>query len=395
MPAVQDSRIFPLRIILGGCISLEQQIAGVCESSLMDQVKNEDEIVNWVVPNWRNEDQVVVANDERLPRLTLIVRGYRLELNVKQSTIPNAGYGVFLKCTSLMKRPGGLPMGPFELKAGELLDLGVYGPLRPSDAKRKAVFLAKDFIFSHKCEEWAFEGDLGNQIDITDDVTGDIHEEAKSHILAYVNENSNMDRVCVRAEHDAEGSVHYLLGCHHQSQESFYVQVDDDNETEIFVDYLDEYEKVRMRKGYSILPDGEKKDSLLKEIANDDVEYVEGMNSSGAVDVEACVDFLTELVLKEGFGSGKTVERTFIVAAILQRRAKRFLTSRNEDDHGVNMKKVFECSVKLVSLLLTMIRDDGELKRLHADGNADKVLVHALKTYFSAHDFSELSKRLI
>jgi hypothetical protein len=388
MPTVPEARIFPLPIILGGCISLEQQVGGACGSPLMGQVKNEYEFINWVVPNWRQES----TSPQSLPRLTLIVRGYRLELYVKQSTIPKAGYGVFVKCTSLTKRPDELPIVPFELKAGELIDLGVYGPFRPSDVKRRAVFFAKNFIFSHKCEEWAFDGEMDNQIDITDDVTGDIHDEAKAHILAYVNESSDMDRVCVRAEYDAEGNVHYLLGHGHQCQGSFFVPVECDDEMEIFVNYLDGYEKVRVRKGYSFLPAGDKKDELLEEIANDDVEYVKEMNASDAVNVEACVHFLAELVLKEGFDSGNTVERTLIVAAVLQRRAKRLLASRDEDGPKVNMKQVFENSLKLVSLLLPMIHNEhGELKRLHAEGNVDKFLVHTLRTYFSAHEFSKLS----
>jgi hypothetical protein len=116
------------------------------------------------------------------------------------------------------------------------------------------------------------------------------------------------------------------------------------------------------------------------------------MNTSDAVDVEACVHFLAEFVLKDGFDSGNIVERTLIVAAVLQRRAKRLLASRDEDDPKVNMKKVFENSLNLVSLLLPKIHNEhGELKRLHAEGNVDKFLVHTLRTYFSAHEFSKLS----
>jgi hypothetical protein len=287
-------------------------------------------------------------------------------------------------------------MGPFKLEAGELVDLGVYGPFRPSDMKRRAVFFVKNFIHSHKCEEWAFGGESDNQVDITDDVTGDIHDQAKGHILAYVNENNDDDHVCVQAIHDAQGSVHYLLGHEHQCQGSF-IMPSDNMEIEIFVNYSDGYEKVRVRKGYSFLPNGKKKNELLEELANDDVEYVKDMSESDSVDVESCVDFLSELVTKESFNLCGAVSRTLLVAAILQRRAKQILITQTEDDHGVNMRRVLECSSKLVSLLLTLSVDgkDNEIKRLQADGNFDKVLANLLRIHFSADDLSNFSEMMV
>ena len=382
--------MLPLPLILGGCISLEQQVGGTRESVLMKQLRNQYEYLNWIVPEMRYEESAENGDGIRLPRLSLIVRGYRLVFYVKQSSIPNAGYGVFLKCKPLTKGPDGRPMGPFVLEAGNLVDMGIYGPFRLQDKKLQAVFFAKNFIFSHFCEEWVHQaGDSRYQLDITDDRTGEIHDEAKKHILAYVNESSVLDRVCIRAEHDAEDNVHYLLGHEHQSQGSFTVP-SDGSEIEVFAHYLDGYEKVRIRKGYSFLPDGEEKNRLLEEIASEDVDDIGVMNGYDAADVKAVLSFLSEQFLNDKVEcSSKLVGRLLVVAAVLQRRARQL---RCENDSNLHLE---EDSRKLVSLLLTMVPDeDGQMKRLQADGNVDEVLLSVLKMNFSAAEVSKIATKL-
>jgi hypothetical protein len=389
--ALTEPRVLSLPLILGGCISLEQQIGGKYDSALMKQLRNQYEYLNWIVPEMRHEESVVNGDGIRLPRLTLIVRGFRLMFHVKPSSIPNAGYGVFLKCIPMTKGPDGRPMGPFMLEAGNMVDMGVYGPFRLQDKKLQAVFFAKNFIFFHECEEWVHQaGDSRYQLDITDDRTGEIHEEAKNRILAYVNESSALGRVCIRAEHDAEDNVHYLLGHEHQSQGSFTVP-SDGSEIELFAHYLDGYEKVRIRKGYSFLPYGEEKNRLLEEIANDDVDDIGVMNGYDAADVKAVLGFLSENFLIDDTVecSSKIVGRLLVVATILQRRVKQL---RCENDSNLNLQQE---SRNLVSLLLTMIPDeDGKMKGLQADGNVDEVLLCILKMNFSADDVSKIAKKL-
>jgi hypothetical protein len=171
----------------------------------------------------------------------------------------------------------------------------------------------------------------------------------------------------------------------------------DYTEMEIFVNYSDGCERVRLRKGYGFLPDGKKKNELLEELSNHDVEFVKCMYESYSVDVKSCYDFHFELVSKERFNSSNVVERTLIVAAILQRRAKRILDSRTEDDHGVNMRRVLVCSSKLVSLLLALswYDEDGEIKILQASGNVDEVLTNLLRNNFSADVLSNLSEMMV
>jgi hypothetical protein len=74
----------------------------------------------------------------------------------------------------------------FVLKAGELIDLGIYAPFRIQDKKPEAVTFVKNFVHSYKIEKWAFNAtDIRYQLDIT--ATGNLHAGAKLHIPAYVN----------------------------------------------------------------------------------------------------------------------------------------------------------------------------------------------------------------
>ena len=259
-----ESQMLPAALVRGGCVRYDQELGPERQGSQLGH------FWNWITPDMRHED-FVEMDGVCQPRLTLVVRGYRLELNVRESSIAGAGNGVYVSCTPLFDEDGS-DSEPLVLKAGELVDLGLYGPFRVQDKKIKAVFKAKNFIFSHICEEWAFEsGDSQYQVDITDDITGDIHSEAKKRIFAYVNESDLDEHVCIHAEHDAEGSVHYLLGHSQQSQGSLVIP-SNGVPMEVFVSYGDEYELVRLRKGYSFLDDGAEKDRLLQEIANEDID---------------------------------------------------------------------------------------------------------------------------
>jgi hypothetical protein len=165
----------------------------------------------------------------------------------------------------------------------------------------------------------------------------------------------------------------------------------DGSEIELFAHYLDGYEKVRIRKGYSFLPYGEERNRLLEEIANDDVDDIGVMNGYDAADVKAVLGFLSENFLIDDTVecSSKIVGRLLVVATILQRRVKQL---RCENDSNLNLQQE---SRNLVSLLLTMIPDeDGKMKGLQADGNVDEVLLCILKINFSADEVSKIAKKL-
>ena len=140
---VPDSQMLPFPMVLGGCLSYEQQNGGTTnESSLLDDAGRLIHFWNWITPDMRYED-FVEMNSVRMPRLTLVVRGYRLELNVRESSIAGAGNGVYVSCTPLFDENGS-GSEPLVLKAGELVDLGLYGPFRLEDKKLEPVFFVKE-----------------------------------------------------------------------------------------------------------------------------------------------------------------------------------------------------------------------------------------------------------
>merc|ERR1712060_79204 len=88
--------------------------------------------------------------------------------------------------------------------------------------------------------------------DITDELTGEVHEEAKSHLLTYVNECSSKVIPTVYAHHSPDGSIHYLFGIPHQGllknpleREAQLKYFTHGQEIEIFINYGKEYDAVR------------------------------------------------------------------------------------------------------------------------------------------------------
>jgi 4-amino-4-deoxy-L-arabinose transferase-like glycosyltransferase len=77
---------------------------------------------------------------------------------VKQSTIRKAGLGCFVRCTELSKSRN----SKFDVQLGELLDVGVYAPLRDEDKKTTTIFNLKNFVHSYAPEEWVFGSADGN-----------------------------------------------------------------------------------------------------------------------------------------------------------------------------------------------------------------------------------------
>jgi hypothetical protein len=389
-----ESQMLTAPLVRGGCIRYDRQTS--------PERQDDSQILghhwNWISPDMRYEDFVEESGSVCQPRLTIAVRGYRLELTVRESSIAGAGNGVYVSCTPVCGGETGSNTQPLVLKAGQLVDLGVYGPFRLEDKKKEAVFFAKNYIHAHKCEEWAFEfGDSQFQVDITDDVTGDIHEEAKNRIFAYVNESNVDGSECIHAEHDAEGSVHYLLG-HSDPSQGDFVLPSNGSPVEVFVHYLDGYEKVRVRKGYSFLPDGEEKDGILEEIANEDIDEVNVMNDFGAADAKAVVDFMLRLFTKDGAKvSTSIVHRALVVAVVLQYRVQQLLFERNKkstgEDASVNVKRLDISCGNLVTCLLDLIQDDSDgLKMLHASGSMDELRALVLKKQFSNMEIEKMSK---
>jgi hypothetical protein len=186
----------------------------------------------------------------------LIVKGHRLRLKVKESRIPNGGLGLFASAAPIAaldscQRSRNKAL---ILEEGELIDLGVYAPLRAKDLQSEHVHIVKNFIHNWKSERWSFgsNADDGLVFDITDDGTGELSDLAENNILVYVNETNGTEVPTVFAREDPEGAVHYYLG-HSTSGNGRLLIPNDGNELELKVDYGRKYESVRVRIGYSRL----------------------------------------------------------------------------------------------------------------------------------------------
>ena len=190
---------------------------------------------SWHVPDFRRETSDIDDNEMFVPRLTVHFRGFQLVIQARTSTIENAGNGIFISCTSLLGTDDSLRLQP-----GELVDLGVYAPFQPKDTKKGHTFNLKNFLFSSTCGEWTFDttfdGDE-NLFDITDDETGELHDLAKRHIPAYVNETDGKKSPSISAQHDPAGSVHYLLG-HYDECYGGLTMAADGVSREVFIDYV-------------------------------------------------------------------------------------------------------------------------------------------------------------
>lgn len=389
---VPESQWLEPPMAIGGCVRYQEQSSGVVVARHPSNNRNLPFSWRWSNPDARHEEHV-----EGLPRLTVAVRGYELIFEVKRSRIPNAGNGVFLRCKQLIDNDD--EQVPFELKAGELVDVGIYAPLRIEDRKPEAAVYVKNFIHHSKCEVFAFDRKGStDQLDITDDITGELHTQARKHIHAYVNESNDNNRICIWAEHDAEGSVHYLLGHALELQGKFTLPCGGKEEREVFINYGPQYEKARIRKGYSFLPDDQ--EGILEELRDEDMKDVLEMSRFSSGEVEKASNFLFGLFAEEQtsrFTDSGMVERSLLCAAVLQRRATYLYLDEGIDASGCqeNLKTVRKVLRKLVSILLGMVKDDqDELTQLQTIGNVNKLLKTILERQYSEEELSKLGDLL-
>jgi hypothetical protein len=165
-------------------ISEEEALGGYV--SFLENTKQLDDSIRgcfylqWLTP---------LSGSTRYPRRVLHVEGgFQLHVFAAKSGISNAGDGLFIECHGPPSHSGKC----LELEAGQLLDLGVYGPLQNSDRKSEFEFELKNFLHAGGPDVWcwamAHHENNSIVIDITDDRTGDIHEEARKNVLVYANE---------------------------------------------------------------------------------------------------------------------------------------------------------------------------------------------------------------
>lgn len=347
------------QLAFGGCILFDEDRGPKAKDSIsIRKLARKKPCWKWITPDIRVEELV-----DSLPKLTLAVRGYKLVFTVKQSGIANAGLGVFIKATQCMDGP----VAPFELEKGELVDLGIYAPFLATDRKKEAVTFVKNYIHSFKTEEWVYNtDDPSAMFDITDNHTGDIHEEAKRHIPAYVNECSSAIVPTVQAENDPEGNVHYLLGVVNGEKLSLPVNGDP---MEIFVNYGLHYEKVRLRKGYSKLPP-ERKAAMLEQLKSEDMEYLDEISNFSKQDVGYCIDFFKEL-----YSVGAPVvqplvqKRSARMLQLLQKRARAIV------DSDENAEELLGKYAETVSRLLSSLPEPEVLPDIAVEEKVSAVSV--------------------
>lgn len=251
----------------------------------------------WIMPESMYDDKVMVEGHGLLPRRGLIVLSHLIMLQVKPSSIPGAGLGVWVSCQ---------PLSPlyaknkfFTLKAGDMIDLGIYAPLRRGDRKPDHISVLKNFIHEWECESYSFGAaqfrETARQsedvLDITCDFTDDLHEDARNCIMPFVNETDGVEPPTIHAEHDPSGAVHHTLG---NSEESLRLPMYP-KEIEVKVDYGSSYEKIRVRKGYSRSSKSDQKE-YLQAIEHDDHDMAVDVGHYSAREVLVSINFFEDLL---------------------------------------------------------------------------------------------------
>jgi hypothetical protein len=148
-------------------------------------------------------------------RATVFARGYTFVFTVKPSTAPGERgkkhYGVYASCTILH---GTGPDQEVNLKPGELIDLGVFSPLRDEDRKLLPAFVVKNYVHNLRPGRWAIvAGDDDTVYDLTEDASGDLHRVASDRGMTYVRKrHKGGAQAKIHARLDPAGNVHLLFG---------------------------------------------------------------------------------------------------------------------------------------------------------------------------------------
>mmetsp|Transcript_22473 Transcript_22473/g.34470 ORF Transcript_22473/g.34470 Transcript_22473/m.34470 type:complete len:256 (-) Transcript_22473:70-837(-) len=221
--------------------------------------------------------------------------------------------------------------------------LGIYAPLRKDDAQHSAVYCLKNFIFNERPEEYAFDS-LENEImfDITDDSTGKPHGHARARIPMYINED--LKKSTVHPEFDLAGNLHYLFGSSFsKSGRDQYSQPDladlnsrlkSGESIELFVNYGEWYEPIRIRKGYSLFSNRKENVVGIEEEENP----VENIESYTEGDINQCLQYFENKFIPSVSDENNrldraTKNRATDVAVALEKKASELFEDRRSSDH--------------------------------------------------------------
>jgi hypothetical protein len=208
-------------IAWGGCLLHESRLnCYAMDLPSMHSLEAPRGTIRWAVPTSTVQHNTLAngaggvltatgGDPNSYPCRSLVFRGYSIVLQVRQSLIPNAGLGTFVSCTPLFDLPGRPDF--FELRLGEILDLGVYAPLQASDKKPDHTVMLKNFLLSWKPESWNFDPDPDSRgryvFDFTEDTTGELQNWSMNSVLPFVNETDGRETATVHAKYDPSGSV--------------------------------------------------------------------------------------------------------------------------------------------------------------------------------------------
>ncbi|GAX14768.1 hypothetical protein FisN_25Lh038 [Fistulifera solaris] len=280
-----------------------------------------------------------------LPRVSFVYEDrFHIELQVLPSKqAPHAGYGLFAYVNTIDDNDdSNLPkLSTVEIPPGVLIDLGVYGPLRPEDRKPWPARLLKSFIYSYHCGSWFFETSKEDDavFDMTDDATGQLHELARRNVLMYANETSGLEQdiQSLWPIYDPEGAVHFYLGHPDPDQGPLLLPIG--SPVELLVDYGAQYEQERVRKNYPRVT-GNHLQHIQECLAEEDQAILQDLQELSLEEMEGdAIPFLKHLVQEWGViasASGQChksllLERALIVTLILihNHRGKNVLSESN------------------------------------------------------------------
>jgi hypothetical protein len=331
---------------------------------------------SWLVPTMYNRRMVgtrIEGKRVRLPRVILHHKVFQLTFTVKPSTIPNAGYGVFLSCQA-WETAKHTPEY-FELPAGHLLDFGVYAPLRPEDRRTDHEFVIKNFVHNFQPQHYSFDTQASHKthdvFDVTDDYSGLLHFEAKRHVTPFVNEIVSANGVAnVHARYDCEGGLHYVLGHEREDQGPFRLKISE--EIEIFIDYGERYEDVRLRQGYP--RDAVDEAEARRLMRDDELEYLREVDSYTGDEVKSILRIFSRALENLNELGREAIQRSILVLLLLKDRAKNIYiefegVSDDEsvcDNGGRDTDAMLEVSCNCTRLIRRFVDIWGNKTELHA-----------------------------
>eukprot|EP00934_Nitzschia_sp_Nitz4_P002550 Nitzschia sp. Nitz4//scaffold12_size214221//91187//94243//NITZ4_001500-RA/size214221-snap-gene-0.92-mRNA-1//1//CDS//3329535020//2540//frame0 len=333
--------------------------------------------------------QVEIGGGRQVPNLHMLFQGFRVTLKVKPSMIENAGLGVFISV-----KPVFMDGWELRLESGELLDLGIYAPFCDEDYVDGHSHLLKSILHSYKNESYCFSTRDSEYFDITGDSPGELHSIARQHVPPYVNEISkDMDRVpSVVARYDMEGALHYWLG-HSQFEQGPLTIRADGVDREIFVDYGENYEVVRLREGFPRISMSEQERAA--KLQQEETSYLEEVGTFTASELIRSLQVLRDLLSKIGTSTASampSIDRITAVSILLNGRAmdlhKEFQDLADSESHCENGMRSLDpevlcrqCSEVVVSAFKAWTSQYEDLEEWKSVANQSTLFCEVVRTF--------------